>query len=123
MTGCLLRISRSRVRRLLEGVASAAHSADRIAVHPADQGLAQPPHVHVDRAPVDEGVASPYAVEKLLALQHAAGVFHEEGQQLELRRAEPHFPLAAGYPVGRAVERNVAGAQDIGYAARYCAPQ
>jgi len=89
---------------ILERVTGTAHGANRIAVGAANQRLAQSAHVHVDRAPVDIGIAPPHAVEQLLARQHAAGVLHEEGQQAELGRPQAHLTLAAGDAVRAPIE-------------------
>ena len=59
------------------------------------QRLAQPLHVHVHRALLDEHVVAPDAIEQLRAAVHALGVRHQEVQQAELGRAEVHR-LAVG---------------------------
>src|SRR5262245_16200323 len=97
-----------------EGVARATHRTDRVWVGAADQRLAQPPHVDVDGAPVDESVAPPDTVEQLLAREHPARVLHEEYQQLELGRPEPHLAGMACDAVSGAVEDNIAPPQGIG---------
>src|SRR6185369_5130050 len=51
--------------------------------------LAEPPDMHVDRSRIDENVAAPDAVEKLVARQHAIGVLHQKAQKLKLLQREP----------------------------------
>src|SRR5215467_16144879 len=94
MGSCVRRTSRASARLALKGVARAPHRADRVAVGTPDQRLPEPANVHVYGAPVDEGIASPYAIQQLLARQHASCVLHEEGEQLEFGGAQAHLPFA-----------------------------
>ena len=119
MTDCLRHESSGpRHRRLLEGIAGTAHGAYRIGIGAADQCLAQSSHVHVDRAPVDEHIASPHSIEQLLARQHPTRVLHEEGEQPELGGPQANLALAARDAVRGAVEDDVSGPQDLGDARR-----
>src|SRR5262245_12590712 len=123
MTSCVRRTSRASARLTLEGVASTPYRADRIAVGAANQRLPEPPHVHIHGAAVDEGIASPYPVEQLLARQHAPHILHEEGEQLELGGTKAHLAFAACDAVGGAVEYDIARSENVGDAGRRRPPQ
>src|SRR5215467_5589568 len=114
MASCVRRISRAPARLTLEGITGAPHRADWVAVGAADQRLPEPPYVHIHGAAIDERIAPPYAVEQLLARQHASRILHEEGEQLELGGAEAHLALAARDAVGGTVEYDIARTQNVG---------
>src|SRR5690606_16016788 len=97
---------------LVEGIAGAAHRADRVAA--ASEGAPQAPDMHVDGALVDEHVMPPYTVEKLGAGIDAAGILHEEFEQAKLGRAEMQVAPLAAHAMRLAVELELAGAQDGG---------
>src|ERR1700732_270888 len=94
---------------LVEGIAGAAHGADRVGGAAAVERAAQPPDVHVDGALVDIDVAAPHAVEQLLAREHPARALHQELEQAELGRPEVHLAARARHAPGVAVELEVAG--------------
>ena len=81
--------------RLVEGIAGAAHGADRILFAGVRQGLAQPPDMHVDRALVDFRRKPPDAVEQLRAREHAAGLLHQMFEQAKFGRPQMHVARAA----------------------------
>src|SRR5262249_57084684 len=100
--------SRHLEEALVEGVAGAAHGADRVDGAAAVERLAQAADMHVDGALVDIDVAAPHAVEQLLAREHAAGALHEELEQADLGGPQRHLAAAARHAPALAVELDVA---------------
>jgi hypothetical protein len=90
---------------LVEGIAGAAHGADRVGGAAAVERAAQAADVDVDRALVDIDVAPPHAVEQLLAREHPARALHEELEQAELGRATPSGAPVVAQPWCRAQVR------------------
>src|SRR5262252_1282201 len=80
--------SRRLPKPIVERVAGTANGADRIGIVTAVERLAQPADMHVDGALVDIDFAAPYAVEKLLAREHATGPLHQKFEQTIFGRAE-----------------------------------
>src|ERR1700722_3269429 len=74
--------------RLVEGIAGAAHGADRVALFAARQRLAQPPDMDVDGALVDLGRETPDAIEQLGARKNPARLFQQIFKQPEFGRTE-----------------------------------
>src|SRR5271155_5029800 len=68
----------------VDGVARAAHGADRVAFAALRQPFAQTADVHVDRAFVDLCRSPPYQVEQLGAREHPARRFEQIFQQPEV---------------------------------------
>src|SRR6267154_2254632 len=66
---------------VIQRIARAAHGADRILLAVRVEQFAQAPDVHIHGALVDIDVASPDAVEQLLAAEHPAGMLQEKLQQ------------------------------------------
>src|SRR4029453_17162253 len=97
-----------------EGVSSAAYCADRIVIVMLHQGLAQPPDVDVDRAPVDKGIASPNPIEQLLARQYAARILHEVGEELVLGRSQAYLAAATGDAMRQSIEHDIIALQCVG---------
>ncbi|OGA00268.1 MAG: hypothetical protein A2Z64_12120 [Betaproteobacteria bacterium RIFCSPLOWO2_02_67_12] len=66
--------------------------------------LPQPPHVHVHRALLDDGIVAPDPVEQFRARVDAVGVRHEEMQQAEFGGAQLQPPAVAVHLVCARVE-------------------
>src|SRR5450631_3158722 len=73
---------------IVQGIAGAAHGADRILLTAGVEQFAEPPDMHVHRAFIDVNIAAPYAVEQLLAAEHPSWMLQEKFQQPVLGRAE-----------------------------------
>lgn len=96
---------------LVEGIACAAHGADRVALAGPAEGLSQAADMDVDRALVEIGVAAPNAVEQLLAREHPAWPKHQELKQPVFGRAEMQLVAGPMYPARLPVDNKVAGSQ------------
>src|SRR5206468_7357807 len=66
---------------VIQGIARAAHGADRVLFATGIEQFAQTADVDVDGAFVDIDVAAPDAVEQLLTAEDAAGMLEEKLQQ------------------------------------------
>src|SRR6188474_2330908 len=86
-----------------EGVAGAAHGANRIGFGAAHHRLAQTANMDVDRTLIDIDVAAPYAVQQLRAAEHPARALHEKLEQPELGRAEMHLASVPRHAMGLAI--------------------
>src|SRR3984957_4833258 len=80
---------------LVDGIASAADGADRIALPAFRQFLAQASDVNIDGAFVDLDRAPPHQIEQLRSREHAPRLFEEIFQQPKIGRAEANVPIAA----------------------------
>src|SRR3569833_2176155 len=103
--------TRDAAEAVVEGVARAAHGADRVGELAAVDRLAQAADVHVDRALVDIDIRTPDAVEQLLAREYAAGPLHEEFEQAIFGRPEIDGLAAARHALLLAVEFDVANVE------------
>src|ERR1700687_1050062 len=65
---------------VVQGIAGAAHGADRILLTAGVEQFAQPPDMHIHGALVDIDIAAPDAVEQLLAAEHPPRMLQEEFQ-------------------------------------------
>src|SRR5215216_2589656 len=108
---------------LVERVAGAAHGADGVALALAVERFAQPADVDIDGALVDVDVASPNAVEQLLARKYPAGTLQQKFQQTKLGRPQLDLAAAAKDATTVAVELDLAGAEDARNPLRLGAPQ
>src|SRR5687768_1249763 len=94
-----------RRKTLVEGIAGAAHGADRVGfAGAAVDGLAQAPDMDVHGAFVDIDVVAPDAVEQLLARIDAARMPHQIFEQAIFGRPEMDFAAGAADAVAGAVE-------------------
>src|SRR5437660_1693468 len=118
----MLRVSRPSIRgqsrrlpkSIVERVAGAADGADRIGIVTAVERLAQPADMDVDGALVDIDFATPHAVEKLFAREHATGPLHQKFEQTIFGRAEIDRAAGARHALLLAVDREVAERQHVG---------
>src|SRR5262249_43158915 len=108
---------------IVEGVTGAAHGTDRVGLVAAVERLAQAADVHVDGAFVDVDLATPDAVEQLLAREHAAGRLHQDLEQAVLGGPEIDGAAAARPPLLLAVDLEVAEAEHVGEPLRQRAAQ
>src|ERR1700722_2642286 len=83
-------------KAVVERIAGAADGADRILLAAGVEQFAQAPDMHIHGALVDIDVAAPYAVEQLLAAEHAAGMLEKEFQQPVFGRTEIDRTARAG---------------------------
>src|SRR6185295_20225924 len=76
---------------LVERIARATYRSDRIRGAATIERAPQPPDMHIDGALIDIDIASPHAVEQLLARVDAARALHQEFEQAEFGRPEMHL--------------------------------
>src|SRR3954451_24662442 len=91
MTIFLFRLRKPVIQR----IAGAAHGANRVLLAVRVEQFAQAADMHVDGALVDIDVASPDAVEQLLAAEHPAGTLEEELQQAVFGGSQIDRPAGA----------------------------
>src|SRR5882762_9646234 len=85
---CGVGASRVLDEAVVEGIAGAADCTDRVDGTPAVERLAQTSDVDIDRAFVDIHIATPDAIQQLLARENASRILHQEFEQAEFRRPQ-----------------------------------
>src|SRR5258708_23710782 len=98
-----------------KAVAGPAHRLDILVTVIAFERLAEPADVHVDGAFFHVDVASPHAIEQLLATVYTVGVQHEELQQPVLGRSQGHGPARGTHPGAGAIVQQAAGDDRLGF--------
>src|SRR5262245_46112562 len=109
------RTLRGLAEAVVEGVAGAAHGANRVGLVAAIECLAQPPNMDVDGALVDIDVRAPDSVEQLLTREHPARPLHQELEQPVFGRAEVDGASGAGDPLLLPIDRDVAELEHVGH--------
>jgi GcrA cell cycle regulator len=108
---------------LVEGVAGAAHGADRIPFAPPRQGFAQSSDVNVYRALIDLRRLPPHAVEQLRAREHPARLFEQVFEQPELGRTKVDVARAPPNAPRLSIQVEVSGKEALSDPLRSAAPK
>src|SRR3974377_110683 len=108
---------------IIQGVAGAAHRGDGMGLGPSTERPPKPADMDVNGALIDIDVATPYAIEQLLARENAAGSLPQIFEQPIFGGAKIDRAAGPRYPLSLPVHLQIAKGEHIADLRRRCAAQ